>query len=242
MADFGWSAEKVEKAFEELSRIGFAYRFESIVLLPNFLRWNRIANPKVAKCRQGEFEALPKGEARARLARAMLEFGNHWSNEFERVLETVSQTVCDTRSKQDPTPPEPNLPDPEPTRDTSAAPTAVSGAVERVFEHWQVTWGHPNAALDSKRKRVIAEALKSYSEADLCQCIAGYRYSPHHTGQNDRATVYDSIELFLRDAKHIDAGLKFYAHPPRSDLSEATRRVISQTETWEPPEARHAAN
>jgi len=120
----------------------------------------------------------------------------------------------------------------------SAEPTAV----EFVFSHWQSVWGHATAKLDDKRRKVIKAALRNYSEADLCQCISGYQNSPHHTGQNDRATVYDSIELFLRDSKHIDAGLKFYTDPPRSDLSEATRRTIAQTEEWQPPEIRLAAN
>lgn len=120
----------------------------------------------------------------------------------------------------------------------SASPTAV----ESVFAHWQSVWGHSGAALDDKRRKIIAAALKNYSEAALCQCISGYRNSPHHTGQNERATVYDSIALFLRDAEHIDAGLRFYVQPPRADLSEATRRTISQTEDWQPPEVRRAAN
>lgn len=126
----------------------------------------------------------------------------------------------------------------EEEREMSAEPTAV----EFVFEHWKSVWGHTTSKLDDKRRKIIREALQNYSEAAVCQCISGYQNSPHHTGQNDRATVYDSIELFLRDAKHIDAGLKFYTNPPRTDLSEATRRTIAQTEDWQPPETRRAAN
>jgi hypothetical protein len=126
----------------------------------------------------------------------------------------------------------------EEKNEMSAEPTAV----EFVFSHWQSVWGHATSKLDDKRRKIIRQALQNYSEADLCQCISGYQNSPHHTGTNDRATVYDSIELFLRDAKHIDAGLKFYREPPRSDLSEATRRTIAQTEDWQPPETRRAAN
>lgn len=113
-------------------------------------------------------------------------------------------------------------------------------SVEAVFAHWQSVWNHPNAKLDEKRRKVIRRALELYNEALLCQCITGYRNSPHHTGQNDRSTVYDSIELLLRDAQHIDAGLRFYTEPPRTDLSEATRRTLAQTEGWQPPEVRLA--
>jgi hypothetical protein len=59
-------------------------------------------------------------------------------------------------------------------------------------------------------------------------------------GQNDRSTVYDAIELLLRDAKHIDAGLRFYRDPPRTDLSKLTRANVDRTANWRPPELRDA--
>lgn len=117
---------------------------------------------------------------------------------------------------------------------------ADGGAVERVFDHWRTTHQHPQAKLDEKRRRLIRAALKTYSEADLCQAITGYRNSPHHMGQNDRSTVYDAIELMLRDAKHIDAGLRFARDPPRTDLSSLTRRNVAAVENWVPPELRAA--
>lgn len=113
-----------------------------------------------------------------------------------------------------------------------------SEAIDRVFDHWRSTHNHPRSNLDKKRRKLIAEALHVYPEADLCQSISGYKNSPHHTGTNDTNTRYDDIELLLRDAKHIDAGLKFYAEPPRTDLSAQTRRIIDQTEDWVPPETR----
>lgn len=119
--------------------------------------------------------------------------------------------------------------------DMSATPTG------RVFEHWRKTHGHPKATLDAKRRKLIGRALESYSEADLCLCITGYLNSPHHMGQNDRATKYDDIELFLRDAKHIDAGIRFHAEPP-STLSKLTRQNIASTEGWLPPELRNGTD
>lgn len=81
--------------------------------------------------------------------------------------------------------------------------------VERVFDHWRDTWGHPSAKLDTKRTKVIGAALKAYSAEQLCTAISGYRKSPHHTGSNDRSTVYDALTLLLKDHDHIDAGIKF---------------------------------
>lgn len=115
--------------------------------------------------------------------------------------------------------------------------------VARVFDHWRSVHAHPKANLDTKRRRLIRAALESYSEADLCQAITGYKNSPHHMGQNERSTVYDDIELMLRDAKHVDAGLRFYAEPPRTNgMSTLTRRNVEATADWVPPEMRGAAN
>ena len=109
----------------------------------------------------------------------------------------------------------------------AATESQTRGATERVFAHWREGFGHPKAVLDEKRRRVIAAALAKYSEADLCQAIDGYRNSPHHMGHNDRATVYDDIALFLRDAQHIDAGLRFATQRPRADLTTVTRGNIA---------------
>jgi hypothetical protein len=96
--------------------------------------------------------------------------------------------------------------------DTSGAREA--GPIEQVFEHWQREHQHPDAKLTEDRRKTIRRALKDYSPAQLCEAIGGYRNSPHHMGQNDRNTVYDGLELFLRDAKRIDAGLQFARTPP----------------------------
>jgi hypothetical protein len=88
------------------------------------------------------------------------------------------------------------------------------GPVNRVFEHWRSEFRHPKAALDSKRQRVIQQALKHYDEPTLCQAISGYKLSPHHMGQNAQSTVYDDISLFLRDSEHIERGLNFARAPP----------------------------
>lgn len=73
----------------------------------------------------------------------------------------------------------------------------------QVFEHWR-TMRRPRAKATPERKRLIAKALKVYTVADLQRAIDGVGRSPHHMGQNDRNTVYDDIELVLRDAKHIE--------------------------------------
>jgi hypothetical protein len=81
--------------------------------------------------------------------------------------------------------------------------------VELVFEHWKKAHNHTKAQLDDKRRKLIRDALKLYSAQDLMRCIDGYKRSAWHMGQNDRKKKFDGIEIFLRDAKHIDDGLEF---------------------------------
>lgn len=109
--------------------------------------------------------------------------------------------------------------------------------VVRIFEHWKSVWNHPRAALDLKRSAAITRALKGYAPEDLCTAISGYRNSPHHTGQNDRQTVYDDIGLLLRDSAHIDAGIRFAENPQAltSDLANHNVAVLKQ---WTPSESR----
>lgn len=111
--------------------------------------------------------------------------------------------------------------------------------VDLVFAHWKVTWNHPKAALDPKRTAAIKRALKGYSAADLCTSITGYQNSPHHTGQNQRQTVYDDVELFLRDSAHIDAGLRF-SENPQALTSELANHNVQVLKNWQPPELRNA--
>jgi uncharacterized protein YdaU (DUF1376 family) len=84
-----------------------------------------------------------------------------------------------------------------------------SGDVVRVFDHWKTVHGKSRSKLDDKRKKLIRGALKIYPAETLCQSIDGYKRSEFHQGKNDRRTVYDDIEIMLRDAKQIDAGIAY---------------------------------
>lgn len=127
-------------------------------------------------------------------------------------------------------------------RETVDAKPDQDDPVREIFDHWRKTHGHDRAVLNASRRRLIRTALADFSPADLCRAISGYLNSPHHMGQNERATRYDAIEVFLRDAKHIEAGLRFADQPPRTDLSAKTRQNVAAIADWTPPEVRRAAN
>jgi len=112
-------------------------------------------------------------------------------------------------------------------------------SVSVVFEHWKTTHNHKKSKLDSKRKKLIAARLKDYSVEDLCESITGYLNSPHHMGENDKQTRYDDIELFLRDAKRVDAGIAFAQGPVQSNgVSGKTRQKLQGAANWKPKELR----
>jgi uncharacterized protein YdaU (DUF1376 family) len=102
----------------------------------------------------------------------------------------------------------PNLQTPDSRHQEDKKEEVGSADVARVFDHWRTVHGKSRSKLDDKRKKLIRAALKNYSADLLCQSIDGYKRSTWHQGKNDRGTVFDDIELMLRDAKQIDAGLK----------------------------------
>lgn len=73
-----------------------------------------------------------------------------------------------------------------------------------VWEAWQTSTGHHRAVLDSKRRKKIEGALKLYPIEDVTAAVQGWQHSRWHRGENPSNTVYDGIELLLRDAGQIE--------------------------------------
>ncbi|MFA9269219.1 MAG: hypothetical protein ACEQSX_00455 [Baekduiaceae bacterium] len=86
---------------------------------------------------------------------------------------------------------------------TSDLPRVVD-PVAVVWETWQTSTGHLRAVLDSKRRSRITKALAQFDLDDVLAAVQGWRESPWHRGENPTETVYDGIELLLRDAAHIE--------------------------------------
>lgn len=87
--------------------------------------------------------------------------------------------------------------------DSTASPPAT-GDVETVFDAWRESTGKHRAVLDQKRRRVITSRLKDFPVDELVDAVKGWRHSAHHRGENDRHTVYNELELLLRDATHVE--------------------------------------
>lgn len=89
-----------------------------------------------------------------------------------------------------------------------------SSDVREVFEHWQTRMNHPKAKLDNSRRGKIKAALKTYPKDDLIQAIDGCAKSTFHMGQNDKGTVYDGLDLILRNADHIEKFIRMNTTQP----------------------------
>jgi hypothetical protein len=91
-------------------------------------------------------------------------------------------------------------------RERLSAEQARRLAADMLFAYWAATHEHPKALLDTKRERVVMQALAENGDeaSELFYAIDGCKRSPHHMGKNDTNTKYDDITLILRDRKHIE--------------------------------------
>lgn len=89
-------------------------------------------------------------------------------------------------------------------------PSTPSSTLDRrsslqvVWQAWQDATGKHKAVLDGKRTKLITAALKLYPVEDVVDAVQGWQHVPHNRGENDRATVYNDLELCLRDVQHIE--------------------------------------
>ena len=86
-------------------------------------------------------------------------------------------------------------------------------AVSVIYNYWRLNL-HPKARLGNKRRGVIQRALKLYDVEDLKLAVDGCMNSAFHMGKNDEGKTFDSIELILRDEKHIEDFMAMGESPP----------------------------
>ena len=89
---------------------------------------------------------------------------------------------------------------------SSESETDQNSEIRGVFEHWKTTNNKPpNAKLTRKRKgKISARLAEGYSAEDLKRAIDGNKASDWHQGKNPNGTVYDDLELILRDSGKVD--------------------------------------
>lgn len=110
------------------------------------------------------------------------------------------------------------------------APKAKVEDWEDVFRFWKTTLKHERAVIDDKRKKIIRDALKSFSVEDLKLAIIGCSLTPHNMGVNDRNEIYDKVALIFRDADQIERFIRNANNPPkpqRKNNASATYKLTT---------------
>lgn len=119
---------------------------------------------------------------------------------------------------------------------TEEQPVPASDDVQRLFDHWVFMLGKnpKRVALGPVRRKVIAKALQLYDFEVLEMAIEGLAASEWHAGDNENGTVYQDIELVLRNEAHIE---RFSAKGEalRIQVANAAARERSQASAPVPP-------
>jgi hypothetical protein len=111
---------------------------------------------------------------------------------------------------------------------TIGIPDTPQDPVVDVFNHWVRLHKDgrrgPKAVLTPKRRKLIDKAIDTYGVETCKMAIDGCKVSPWHQGQNPTSKRYDSIELILRDAEHIEMFCE-WADNQNSKWDNETREV-----------------
>lgn len=92
---------------------------------------------------------------------------------------------------------------------SDAEPQAKRDVPLEIFEHYRQVHNHPKAVFTPKRRALIRTRLKEHPDVDLKLAVTGCKRSPFHQGQNENGTIYDSIEVILRNTKQVEMFMAF---------------------------------
>lgn len=119
-------------------------------------------------------------------------------DDVENVQSTTQKAQSATEKVQS-VAPDPSV---EPLEDPSVEPPS---SLDVVFAFYKTHLDHGRTILTDERRKLINRRFREgYSADDLCAAIRGCKLSAFHQGENDRGTIYDSIELIFKDAQHVE--------------------------------------
>jgi hypothetical protein len=118
-----------------------------------------------------------------------------------------------------------------------STPIKLADLIRLVFAHWQTYHpkSFPKVHGDLKEWKKVRDRLRDgYTVAQLCRAIDGIHVRPWNCGENPSGAIYQSLELAMRDAKHVEQFLEAIAlHEARAPvLSEKTQRSVRAVKSW----------
>ena len=181
----------------------------------------------------------------AQAAKAKIKWDKYYANAENKDIDESTNASADASKNTSPAHAE-NMPTRKPLPESQKANTIAKAMAKlngtgqplldflvtqdvtfRIFDHWRILHEHPQAKLSDKRKHIIAKALNmGYSEDDLIKSITGCKVTPFNMGDNEQGRKYDSIELILRDAEHIETFMEHAENPPKGGKSQALETTV----------------
>jgi len=239
-----WDLKRYRKGLGECLGKGFLEYDERfhVMYFPRFFgdpetgkERNRPANPNVLRNILKVWDEIPPSHLKHDFYQRLKRLCKHWGEHYVKVFETLPHTFAPTSPKQNQNQNQDQDQDQnqgQGERETLVAQvrpktvnTIPTENIDLVFKHWVVVMNHKRARLDEKRQKLIAKQLRAgYSTSDLVSAINGCARTPFNMGENDQGTKYDSLELILRDAEHIDRFIRHETHPP-SPRGKADKRL-----------------
>lgn len=116
--------------------------------------------------------------------------------------------------------------------------------VGRVWTAYLEAIAPTRARLTATREALVARRLREYSVDELVRAVRGYGRSAWHRGENDRGRPYQAIELWIRDAAHVEAGIQLLdARAPAAKAApkKGAPELDGMNAEWEKIAARQAA-
>jgi hypothetical protein len=227
-ADLGWDAERLAKPFGELLTARFIVYDEDaeVVLIRNALKYQSPENDNQVTAAIRHIEDLPStflaSEFRRLAERFCIRLWKALPEGFGQPMPDPTAPTTTTASATDNTVADGQAPE---RTDPVAQARPIDDTVA-IFQAWQEAARKPRARLDDKRRRIIKRALQHYPVDDLLDTVRGWRHSPHHCGQNDTGTVYNDLELLLRDSAHIERFRDLQRDGPSPVLGKATAKAL----------------
>ncbi len=153
---------------------------------------------------------------------------------YNRLMKRKNSGKLPVKRGKTPLPSGSSSPSPSPSSTTSTSPssttttTKAADEIRAVFAHYQTY--HPrkfprlHAKLDEWKKIKARLDQDGYSVEDLRDAIDGMHRTPWNLGMNEQGKAYLSLELCVRDAKHIEQ----YRDAPEKPRTPLTGKALSR--------------
>lgn len=109
----------------------------------------------------------------------------------------------------------------------------IRSIIERYKEYHPRTFPHIHSGLKEWKLIKARLANDRFTVADLLNAVDGCHRSPFHQGENDRGKKYDTLELIVRDAGHVQSFIEIMERQAKEPvLSEKTRRTLRARDAY----------